>query len=260
MSQLESARPALERLCGSAVDLLLARHEWRLLDRAEFIRRALLHLSDGVAGDAQRAATYAYSQALYMACSGAEGFERQNRAYTELFRYLYDSALHRYPDVYDEAAQHALARTFARFERCRQPGAFLAFAFQQLADSVRTLRREAWRPRSLTAPAGARDAPLADLLADTRQPDPSEAVIAAELHARFEQLADEFLRKHPRAAQQFAALRLKFIAGLDDTTIARRLGKSVKSVHVLRSRAIEKLRAEPAWRALAVEFGILPDE
>ncbi len=83
-------------------------------------------------------------------------------------------------------------------------------------------------------------------------------MIAGELHARFEHLAQEFLRKHPRAAKQFAALRLKFIDGLDDATIAARFGVSVKSVFVLRARAAEKLRAEPAWLALAAEFGIIP--
>jgi hypothetical protein len=220
MSQVESDLPALERMCGKAVDLQLARHEWRLLERAEFARRALEYLRDGIAGDARRAATYAYSHALHAACSGAEGFERQNRAYTELFRYLYDSALHRYPDICDEATQRALTRTFAAFERCRQPGTFLAFAFQQLMDAARALRHEQRGPRSLPVAASAAADPLCDLLADRHQPDPFEVVIAHELRARFEQLADEFLRKHPRAAQQFAALRLKFIDGLGDVAIS----------------------------------------
>src|SRR5690349_2723909 len=107
MSQFESALPALERMCAQAVDALITRHKWDLLDRAEFARRALEQLRDGAASDARRAATHAYSRALYAACSGAEGFERQNHAYAELFRYLYDSALHRYPNMHEEAAQRA---------------------------------------------------------------------------------------------------------------------------------------------------------
>jgi len=246
MSQLESAPSAPERMCAQAADALVARHGWQLLDRAEFARRALEHLRSGVAADARRAATYAYSLALHAACSGSEGRERQNHAYAELFRYLYDSALHRYPGIHEEVAQRALAQVFASFGRCRQPGAFLAFAFQHLLDAARSLRREH---------AGT----LAEQ-ADAGQPDPSDMVIAGELRARFEQLAAEFLRRHPRAARQFAALRLKFIDGLDDPTIAGQLGKSVQNVYVLRARAIEKLRAEPAWRALAAEFGIVNDE
>jgi RNA polymerase sigma factor (sigma-70 family) len=255
MSQLESAHSAMERMCAQAVDGLLARHRWQLLDRTELGRRALDLLRNGAAGDAQRAATHVYSLALYSACSGAEGFERQNRAYAELSRYLYDIAYQRYPDTYEEATQRTLARIYISFERCRQPGAFLAFAIQQLLDTARSLRREEPPIQSLGASGGAGEVELAD----DRQTDPSNAVIAGELRARFEQLAAEFLRMHPRAARQFDALRLKFIDGLDDQTIADQLGNSVQNVYVLRARAIEKLRAEPAWRALAIEFGILPD-
>jgi RNA polymerase sigma factor (sigma-70 family) len=260
MSQLESATPALEQICSQVVDALVDRHGWRLLDRADLVQRALEHLRSGAATDARRAATYAYSRALYVACSGGEGPERQNWAYAELFRYLYDSALHRYPGIHEEVAQRALAGVFASFAGCRQPGAFLAFAFQHLLDAARALRRESVPARSLADRPGEQARWLGEQIPDERQPDPSDAVIADELRARFAQLAGEFLRKHPRAAQQFAALRLKFIDGLDDIAIAQQLGKSVRNVYVLRARAIEKLRAEPAWRALAAEFGILPNE
>jgi RNA polymerase sigma factor (sigma-70 family) len=259
MSQLESAHAAMERMCAEAVDRLLARHSWQLLDRAEFARRALAHLRGGAASDAQRAATHAYALALHAACAGRDGVEQQNRAYAELFRYLYDIALQRYPNAHEEIAQRALAHTYITFDRCRQPGAFLAFAIQQLLDTARSLRREP-PARSLAEPGGEAGVELGELLADERQTDPSDAVIAGELQARFAQLAAEFLRVHPRAARQFDALRLKFIDGLDDQTIAEQLGNSVRNVYVLRARAIEKLRAEPAWRALAIEFGILPDD
>jgi RNA polymerase sigma factor (sigma-70 family) len=256
---MDSVLPTLEQMCWKAVDALLDRHEWRLLDRPEFARRALDQLRRSVARDAQRAATFVYSQALHTACSGAEGLERQNRAYTELFAYLYERALRRYADMGEEVSQRAIASTFANFKRCRQPGAFLAFALQQMLDAARSLRREQ-QPNERAAPVGAHEQALGDQIADQRQPDPAEALIAGELHTRFEQLAQEFLRKHPRAAKQFAALRLKYIDSLDDMTIAAQLGVPVKSVYVLRTRAMEKLRAEPAWRALAAEFGILPDE
>jgi RNA polymerase sigma factor (sigma-70 family) len=253
------ALSALEQQCGQAAGVLLDRHEWRLLERDELARRALGHLRDGIAHDARRAATFAYSQVLHTACSGAEGLERQNRAYDELHHYLHESALHRYPDIDEEVSQRAVASTFADFKRCRQPGAFLAFAIQHMLDAARAVRREQ-QPRSLAAPTGEREHALGDQIADERQPDPAEALIAGELHARFEQLAEEFLQKHPRASNQFAALRLKYIDSLDDATIAARLGVPVESVYVLRTRAVAKLRAEPAWRALATEFGILSGE
>jgi RNA polymerase sigma factor (sigma-70 family) len=252
---MDCVLPTLEQMCWEAVDALLSRHEWRLLDRAEFAQQALGHLRSGIAHDARRAATFAYSQALYTACSGAEGLDRQNRAYTELFHYLFESALRRYADMGEEVSQRAIANTFTNFQRCREPGTFLAFALQHMLDAARSLRRE---QQPHTAPTGTYERALGDQIVDQRQPDPAEALIAGELHMHFQQLAQEFLRKHPRAARQFAALRLKYIDGLDDTTIASQLGVPVKSVYVLRTRAIEKLRAEPAWRALAAEFGILP--
>ncbi len=47
MSQMDCALLELEQMCGDAVDLLLDRHEWRLLERAEFLRRMLEHLRAG---------------------------------------------------------------------------------------------------------------------------------------------------------------------------------------------------------------------
>jgi RNA polymerase sigma factor (sigma-70 family) len=257
MSQMEIDLAALERQCRVAINGLLARHRWELLPREELVRRAAEHLRVGTAAGPERAAMYAYSQALHTACSGAEGTQRQNQGYDELFRYLHDIARWRYPDIHDDAAQQALERTFKVFERCREPGAFLAFSIQRLMEAARTLRRQERHIHRLTpATPIHRDIRLVD----EQQPDPSTHVVAGELRSRFELLAAEFLRKHPRATMQFAALQLKYLEGLDEKTISQRLGKSVESVYVLRSRAIEKLRDDPGWRALAIEFGILPDE
>lgn len=79
------------------------------------------------------------------------------------------------------------------------------------------------------------------------------------LRQRFKEIIKEFLRAHPRAAQQIAALQLKYIDGLDDTAISHRLGVSVNSVYVLRSRAIKRLQSDPYWQALAIELGIASD-
>lgn len=248
------------RTCQEAVERLLARHQWRLLGRDEFVARADEHLRAGIATDAHRAATFAYSQALYMACSGVEGVPRQNQGYSELFRYLYDVAARRYPDVCDDATQRALESTFTTFGRCRQPGAFFAFALQRLMDAAKALRRQEEHLHSLAAPIGDGDDTLGELLPDPDNVDPSARVIADEQRQRLAAFADDFLRRHPRARQQLAALWLKHVEGLDEASISRRLGKPIKSMYVLRARAVEKLRDDPAWRALAVECGILPPE
>lgn len=243
--------------CLAVIDRLAATWGWQLLGREPWAHQAAELVRAGAAADPSRAAMLVYSQALHGACSGGEGRQRQNQAYGELFRYLYDGARRRYPEIAEDATQRASERVFALFARCHTPGAFLAFAFQQLLDSARVVRRQSsLYGTALASMVGSGDL---DSLPDNT-PDMTSQLIAAELRARFEDLSIEFLRKHPRAGQQIAALRLKYIDGLDEAAIGRLLGKSLGSVYTLRARAVEKLRAEPEWRALAADFGILPEE
>ncbi|MDQ4077970.1 MAG: hypothetical protein M3220_17200 [Chloroflexota bacterium] len=250
----------IEQGCRDAVDCLLARHDWHLLEREEFVCRSLEHLQGGIASDPYRAATYTYSQAMHRACSGIEGEQRQEQAYSELFRYLYDSASRRYGDLGAEVTQQALARIFMTFDRCRAPGTFFAWAFQQLRDAARAQRSQVIpEAQSLEAQPGADDEMmLGERLSDPSQRDPLEQVLVAEQRSRLDHMVAEFLRTHPRAAQQLAALLLKHHEGLDDHTISQRLGKPVESIYVLRSRAMRKLQQEPSWQALAAELGALP--
>ncbi|MGH2388927.1 MAG: RNA polymerase sigma factor [Chloroflexota bacterium] len=250
---------ANQQRCSEAVERLLARFGWRLLTPSAFALRTYAYLRAGIASDPHRAATYTYSQALYVACSGAEGAARQNLAYSELFRYLSYRAARQYPDIRDDAVQSALTRTFAGFARCRRPETFFAFALQQLTDAARPPRRQgAGQVRSLDAPIGEGAATLADLLPDLDRADPVEQAITREQDARLRRMADEFRRNYPRARDQMAALWLKYVDGLSDVEISRRLGKSINNIYVLRSRAIAKLEKEPSCRALAMELGIRP--
>lgn len=260
IQQIESDPRQEEQVCASVVDTLLACHEWQLLKRDDFIRQTLEYLHVAVSNDPQRAAVHAYSQALYRSCSGAMGPEQQNIAYTELFHYLYDIAQRRYPRICEDATQRALMRIFTVFANCREPGAFLAFALQHLMDAARTVRRqEGHHLGSLSTFADLDHNNHGEVLRDRRVVDPLDEVLTSELRSRLEELTIAFLQKHPRAALQFAALRLKFIEGFDEVTISQRLGKPVNSIYVLRSRAIEKLREEPEWRALASELGLLEE-
>jgi len=154
MSQLDNAQTRLEHTFAPAVDALIARHNWQLLERLEFIRRVHECLEESGAGDPRRAAIYVYSHALHVACAGEEGADRQHRAYTELFHYLYDNTAHHYSGSREEVAQRALARVFTSFACCREPGTFLAFALQQLLDAARSLRRERVPVGLLAAPFG----------------------------------------------------------------------------------------------------------
>ena len=258
MAEQQDERSGLWQDCQQEVARLAAQRRWQLLGAADWAGRAYDGLRAGVASTIRRSALHAYVEALYQACSGAEGAQRQDIGYRELHGYLFDIGLRRYPEIAEDAAQVAVEQIFARFERCRVPGAFLAFAAQQLLAAARSIRHE--QGKHAPARASGRERIDLDAVPDQGMADLDTPVIAAELHERFEQLAREFLAKHPRAARQFSALRMKYVDGLDDIAIGRALGVSVGGVYVLRARAVEKLREEPAWRALAAEFGIATGE
>lgn len=257
----DSVGQRLEQDCAEAVDELLARHDWQLLDRQTFIDQTAGHLRAGTATTPIRAAMHTYSHALYRACSGQEGRRREERGYRELFRYLYDTAFWRYRDVCDDATQRALERIYRNVQTCRNAGAFLAFALQYLRDAARAVRRRRDEPTvSLETPIGSGEDVLAVLVADPKQTDPSTRLVAHDQRTRLRQMIDDFLDKHPRAGQQLAALLLKYIAELDDETISRRLDTTVDNVYVLRSRAKKKLQDDTAWQKWAGEFGLSQED
>lgn len=257
MTQEEHDLTAAEQQCRLVADALCARHQWLLLPPLEFARRAARHLVAGDAANAARAVTHAYCLELYSACSGQQGRERQSQGYTELFGYLYTTARAYYPERAAEIAQDAIEHVFLGFQSYRQPGAFLAIALQQLRDAARRLRRQEQRWQWLAQPLAGE---LGGQLVDLRQTDPVAPAIARELRESCTQILEAFAQKHRRSRRQLAALRMKYLEGLDDQTISRRLGVPLKSVYELRSRAIAKLRGDPQLRALAIDLGIVAEE
>lgn len=249
----------LESKCWEAASRLVTRYRWQLLGPEELAGQIVAQIRADDAVQPYRAALHIYSHALYRACSGDEGEQRQNLGYAELRQYLYACAQRRYPDVCDDATQQAIERMFVSFARCREPGAFLAVAIQYLADAVRQLRRQnAQSPESIVALMDDGQDVLDRLVADLDRTDPCAEVIDHERRAQVAACIAEFQHKHPRARGQITALWLKYIDGLDEGTISKALGTSVASTYVLRTRAIKKLQAEPSWQALAADFGIMP--
>lgn len=236
----------LEKRCAEIVRRLLTRHDWRLLDYAEFLRRTIDALATQAQADVQFAAFGVYNLALYQACSGSEGDDRRERGFVELFQVVYDRAWHAYPEICDDATQQALAQVIARFATCREPRAFIPFTLQHLMGAARELRRRARPARSLEREVGDDDLSLAERLS---APDDIEAeAVAREERERLHAFLSSYVRNHPRAQKQIDAVRLKFLAGLDDELISRTLGVSVQNVHVLRSRGLRRLRDDPGWR------------
>jgi RNA polymerase sigma factor (sigma-70 family) len=242
----------------------MAQYRWALLERDELIQRAIERMRAGMADRAANAVVGAYCIALHAACSGVEGPLRQNLAYEELAKYLYSLVCMRFadllPNVREDVTQSALERIFKSFDRCREPVAFLAFAAQYLLDAVRVVRRQEYRvPQSLEQAIGQSEELLAEVLHDDH-PHPIEHIIAGEQRIAIGQLLLEYLQAHPRAAQQVAVLRMEWLDDLDEDEISKRLGISINSVYVARSRIVKTLRSEPRWRARATALGIHLDE
>jgi RNA polymerase sigma factor (sigma-70 family) len=237
----------------------MQRYGWELVTREALlsaVEREYASRPERGAGAARAALLWSYSAILYRACSGAEGAQRQEQGYAELYRFLARAAARRYTRVAAEATQHAVERVYLSFERCRQPETFLAFVLQKLRDAARAeLRLAALSAEQLPVDA----ADTAEVSQSARRgdlADPADSFVHTDLRQRMARAAAGFVEQHPRAAQQFAALWLKYIDGLDDQTIALRLGRTPAAVQVLRSRALRRLRAEPGWQLLASELGM----
>jgi DNA-directed RNA polymerase specialized sigma24 family protein len=236
--------PTLDQRYDEATAELTARYGWGEQDRAALSRQAAAAVHKGIASDPRRAALFVFSQALHQACMDDASPARE-AAYGALFRFLYEVARARYTDVAEEASQAALVRVFFTIRRCREPGAFLAFSLHALLDAARAARKE----------RGA-DPPPSDEIAALGE-DLAAAMVDAEHRTRIAALVAEFARRYPRARRQLAALRMKYLDGMDEAAIAAALGVSVKVVYTLRARAAARLRADPAWRALAADVGLI---
>jgi RNA polymerase sigma factor (sigma-70 family) len=245
----------LDRQCSLIVDRLITRYHCDLLDRDEFVRRTIAAAQSSVNIDIQLIAFGIYNQALYHACSGAEGSVRWELAYTELFKMLCERARPRYPDIWEDAVQTAIESTCASFDRCIEPRAFSAFAWQHFLNAARSLqphlrRKDKRVPLSLERTIGEADE---QTFGDTL-PDPNanivELLLAQEQRAEVRRILDLIEHEHQRAKKQIAAVRLKYLDGKDDDTIGHLLGVSVERVHELRSRGLKKLREDPRLRHL----------
>jgi len=253
MTERDLAEPSLPEHCRDVVRSVLAQHGWQLLAHGEFARQVVALLEAGVIAEPRAAAMYVYSLCLYAACSGAEGLDRQELGFTELYQYLYRLSFREHAtlasDLRQEAINESLFKVWQRLDRCRKPAAFLAFA----AYEMRNVLRPWWR----------RVIPEADLAEIESMPgqrlddDPVEQALNGELRQQVRGYFEQSLHRYPRAKQQLEAVWLKYIENLDDVTIGAYLKKPVASVHVLRSRGLERLRTEPGWCSIAGEFGLL---
>jgi DNA-directed RNA polymerase specialized sigma24 family protein len=262
MIQREFEADDLSERCREAVARVLKRYDWRLLDGEELALRAAACVRVGEITDPGKAAVHVYCACLYAACRGDEGPARQERAFIELQRYLYDLSFREVftlpPDIRLEQINETLLRIWRRLPAYYKPGAFLAVAAMELRNVMRPWwtrpssgrERRPWEQPPTSIEASSQE------IAGESDDAPLQQALSEELSRQVRACFDEALRRNPRARQQLEAVWLKYIAGFDDATIGRYLEKPVTSIHVLRSRGIKRLRAEPCWQQLAQDLGL----
>ena len=230
-------------LFEQAAQAVLSRHAWSLLQESDLAAHAadlLAGVSAPTQTQAERACQQVYAQTLFAA---AQDPNRQATAYREIHAYLYRIALRQRPDLADDAAQEAILLIYQKIDTCRDCGAFLKFAIYQLMTAYNRLT-----PRrleiSLEEPSQISDEgePLVEMLT-------GDGSMEAEIEERA--LTKSFLRwlrgvfdANPRAHNQLLAVTMKYLEEYEDSQIAAALDTTIPNVHVLRSRGLEKLRAE----------------
>ena len=217
---------------------LIEQYGWTLLTEEELLERMLNAQPDASPDQVGRLAERQYTIALYEACRQQRDRDLRERGYRELHSLLYRTADRRWPELAEDAAQRALVLVYEQIDRCRDPGAFVAFTLFKLRHALKQERRARGQEEYLEERVQDDvSADLATLPAHLEQQDRRRALVAA-----IQRLPDE---------RQRQAILLKFLSGLSDEEIGERLEITVGYVRVLRHRGLGRLRKDQALAASA---------
>jgi RNA polymerase sigma factor (sigma-70 family) len=244
--------------CLEASQGILARWGWGLLTVEELARRAEAHLTRGEVSVTlprviRHAALRLYGQELYQACGHQDGAIRE-RAFIELWAYLYPIALHRAEDaaLAQDAAQQTLLTVWEKRTQCRDPHSFLSWATMIVINQVRGAFR-----RASVVVSGEGEAPkrqrrevsMADLQSDERddiefelkeEAGPDRALLRRESQARLVAALERTLR----SSQQRRVIIGLFIEEKGVLELAQELDTTPANVYTLKSRALARLKGD----------------
>src|SRR4051812_8138575 len=127
------ARDAAFQTCRNIARAAVERYSWTLLTPDELAEH-IVHNGqpEATPADIERQVITHYTLMLYNSCRQTESSELRERAYGELYRFLYRAAHNRWSDHVEEVAQHALELVYEQIANCAKPAAFLAFALFKL--------------------------------------------------------------------------------------------------------------------------------
>jgi len=239
--------PDLRQVCRRSVQTLIEKNDWALLTPDELVEWVLgATQPDASPTTIRRLAINHYTVVLYQACRQVKDPDRRERAYYELHRFLYRVAYKHWSELADDAAQRALLLVFEQIDRCREPGAFLAFALYKLRHAFQLERRQ--RARHDTELPDSGNLENWPTLLDRLRQDESNVAGVAEIESQLEQqqrlhtVLDALQRLPDNRKRQ--TIYLKFYREWSDEDIGARLGITPNHVRVLRNRGLEWLRKE----------------
>jgi RNA polymerase sigma factor (sigma-70 family) len=240
---------------------LIEDNDWRLLSEDAFVQAVLERIPPEGSNEPDQLRKWCINtycrQALHPACLGALGEQKRKRGFEELGTYLHRLAHWKWPHIAEDAVQEALVRVYDRVDQCRNPGAFLAFAIQQLRDAAKKLSKIETRELSL-------DELLeqdfyGDISADeavgvVEEEGVEEAALYADVKCQVAARIKQVRRQNPRAHRQLDAVCLRYFRELSNAEIATVLKTTPENVSVLISRGLEKLRRDEGLYDLAKEI------
>jgi len=247
----------LQKLCHQLVPQILAQRGWALVqNQVAFITEVLtetqarqVHMAPAqrsrrpVEKIIEDAVVNRYSHLLYAACAD-NGAPRQCQAFEELHRYLYPIALYRAKhdqQIAEESAQEALVSVWQNLGQVKDPGSFPRWAGVIVTNCVNhklaNLSRQRWE---ISETDLQRDDPeegegvgrLALTAADEVK-STNDARIGLEIAIR------KCLR---RSWQQQAVIISLFFEQKSFKEIADELGQKIANLHLLKTRALARLR------------------
>jgi DNA-directed RNA polymerase specialized sigma24 family protein len=191
-----------------------------------------------------------YGEELYAACYGERGSDIREHAFAELYHYVYLRSLRRAtsltPEDRQDLVHDVLLAVCQRLPSYRAPGAFLFNVSNELNNVLRGRRSDRRR--------------LLPIQSAESVPDPQERCdpVFVALHNDqrlvIQRCFRQMIRRHPRSQHQLAAVWLKFIQDIDDSSISSFFAKPVANIHVLRSRGMKQLRTHPGIQSLHNEL------
>ena len=241
------------KLLQDAARAWAEQHNWSLVTEQEWVKRAQAIEPTPKSEEAARKVCFTvYCEVLYYACQDSQ---LRQQAYRELYDYLWLLAYPRVGEtLVNEAAQDAIVLVFRSFEddiqSCREPRAFLNFAYWQLTAAISTLRRPNIQEGLIKEAEQLNDKTHK---INERQESVDKPLLQKEREAWLEQLRCHIALKvlhclvqlwqRKGIRRQLTAVILAFMDYADDQTIAHYLqAASVKSIEPLRSRGLDKLQ------------------